>query len=72
MSDKVGIEQICKVLATDEKKMYDQVVHLNGQIAYNRKMQEILNQQLRELIAEEAAAKINNSKTPKKAKKAKK
>ena len=69
MSGKVYIEQICKVLEADEKKMYDQVVHLNGQIAYNRKMWEILNQQLLKLTtAEEAAAKIHNSKTKKKPK----
>ena len=62
MSSKVCIEQICKVLEVEEKKMRDQVVYLNGQIAYNRKMQEILNRQLCELVA-------NKSKTVKKIKK---
>lgn len=72
MSGKVCIERICKVLETDEKKMRDQVVQLNGQILYNRRMQEILNQQLCELTNEEVAAskkQIVKSKTPKKPRK---
>lgn len=69
MSSKVCIEQICKVLEVDEKKLRDQVAYLNGQILYNRKMQETLNQQLCELATEEAVTKTNKSKTPKKTKK---
>ena len=67
MSGKVRIEQLCKVLEVEEKKMRDQVVYLNGQISYNRKMQEILNQQLCEIVAEETIkVKTNKSKRGKK------
>ena len=66
MSGKVRIEQMYKVLEDEEKKMRDQVVYLNGQISYNRRMQEIFNQQLRELVVEEAVkVKTNQSKTNK-------
>ena len=65
MSGKERIEQVCKVLEAEKRKMQDQVIYLNGQILYNQKMQEILNQQLHELTDEEEAAiaKINKSNT---------
>ena len=53
MSGKARIEQLIKALDTEEKKMREQIIHLNGQIVYNQRMQETLNQQLRELIVEE-------------------
>lgn len=53
MSSVDRIDQLCKALEVEEKKMRDQILHLNGQIMYNQRLQEVLNQQLRELVAEE-------------------
>jgi len=62
-SSKVLIEDLCKALKAEEKKMQDQVIHLSGQISYNRKIQEICEQQLRVLTDEEVViSKTNKSK----------
>jgi len=64
MSSKVLIEDLCRALKAEEKKMQDQVIHLSGQISYNLKIQKICEQQLRELIIEEEVviSKVNKSK----------
>ncbi|KKN18597.1 hypothetical protein LCGC14_0954210 [marine sediment metagenome] len=69
MLGEVRIEQVCKVLEVEEKKMHDQIVHLNGQIVYNRRIQELLTQLLRELTAEEGKSKTTKSRVTKKPKK---
>jgi len=73
MSSKARFEQLYEVLKSEEVKMHDQVVHLHGQMAYNRKMQEALNQQLqqlRELVdKEDVKVAASKSKVTKKAKK---
>lgn len=69
MSGKERIEQLLKALENENTKMRDQTMHLNGQIAYNQRVQEILNQQLRELINDEDEIKTTSkSKTIKKKK----
>ena len=70
-SSKVLIEDLCKALKAEERKMQDQVIHLSGQISYNRKIQEICTQQLYELTTEEEIiiiSKTNKSKTKSKKK----
>lgn len=69
MSSKMSIEQISTNLKAEEKAMRDQVVYLNGQIAYNRKMQEVFSQLLCDLRKAEEVTPSNKSKTSKKSKK---
>ena len=69
MPSKVYIEQICEVLRADEKSMRDQVIHINGQIVYNQRMQKILNQQLCAHALTAGKSKTRKSKTVKKIKK---
>lgn len=48
MINSARIEQISKALETEEKKISDQIVHLNGQLIYNQRIQEVIRQLLSE------------------------
>lgn len=69
MASKVYIEQICEVLRADEKSMRDQIIHINGQIVYNQRMQKVLNRQLCAFASTVGKSKTRKSKTVKKIKK---
>ena len=40
------LEELLTVLADDEKKMRDQLIHLDGQIAYNLRMRNAFEEEL--------------------------
>ena len=58
MSSKERIVKLLKALEVEEKKMREQIAHINGQLTYNQRMQETINQQLREIADEEAKSSI--------------
>ena len=60
MASKERLKQVREILVSEEKKMRDQIIHLNGQVVYNQRMQEMVNQLIRESVDQEVI-----SKTPK-------